>query len=58
MIFGNFNDLVIGQWGVLDILVDPYTGSNKGSVRVVAMQEVDVAVRHAASFAAIKDIVA
>ncbi len=58
MIFGNFNDLVIGQWGVLDILVDPYTGSNKGSVRVVAMQDVDVAVRNAASFAAIKDIVA
>lgn len=48
--FGNFSDLLIGMWGGLDLLVDPYTASTTGTVRVVAMQSVDVAVRHAVSF--------
>ena len=48
--FGNFSDLLIGMWGGLDILVDPYTASTTGTVRVVAMQSCDVAVRHAVSF--------
>jgi len=53
--FGNWSDLIIGQWGGLDVLVDPYTGSTSGTVRVVALQDVDVAVRHAESFAAMLD---
>ena len=53
--FGNWGDLIIGMWGVLDMLVDPYTGSTAGTVRVVALQDVDVAVRHAESFAAMLD---
>lgn len=50
MIFGNFNDLIIATWSGLDVLVDPYTNSQKGQVRVTAFHEVDVAVRHAQSF--------
>lgn len=53
--FGNWADLIIGLWGGLDILVDPYTGSTAGTVRVVALQDVDIAVRHAESFAAMLD---
>ena len=53
--FGNWADLLIGMWGGLDILVDPYTGSTAGTVRVVALQDVDVAVRHPESFAAMLD---
>lgn len=55
ILFGNWADLVIGLWGGLDLLVDPYTGSTSGTVRVVAFQSVDFAVRHAESFAAMKD---
>jgi len=55
IISGNWNDLIIGQWGALDLMVDPYTGSTSGTVRVVALQDVDVAVRHAVSFSAMKD---
>ena len=55
VLFGNFADLIIGQWGALDLMVDPYTNSTSGTVRVVALQDVDVAVRHAESFAAMKD---
>ena len=54
--FGNFNDLIIGEWGSLDISVDPYTNAAKGGTRIIGLYDVDVAVRHAESFAAIKDI--
>ena len=58
VIFGNFNDLLIGEWGVLEILPNPYgAGYNAGSVDIRAMATVDVAVRQAASFAAITDAV-
>lgn len=56
--FGNWADLVIGMWGGLDIMVDPYTASTTGTVRVVALQDVDVAVRHPESFAAMLDALA
>ena len=51
IIFGNFNDLIIGQWGVLDILVDPYTLGSSGGIRIRVMQDVDIAIRHSESFA-------
>jgi len=48
--FGNFADLIIGYFSGLDIMVDPYSNSTSGTVRVVAMQDVDIAVRHPESF--------
>ena len=51
-VFGNFNDLLVGMFGGLDIVVDPYSNSSSGTVRIVALQSVDVAVRHAVSFCA------
>ena len=53
--FGNFNDLIVGEWGSLDISVDPYTNAAKGGTRIIGLYDVDVAVRHAESFAAIQD---
>ena len=55
LFFGNFSDLLIGMYGGLDLTVDPYTNSTSGSVRLVALQTVDVAVRHAVSFAVNND---
>lgn len=55
ILFGNFADLIMGMWGGLDITVDPYSNSTSGTVRVVALQDVDLAVRHAESFAAMQD---
>lgn len=51
VLFGNFSDCLIGMWGGLDLTVDPYTNSKSGTVRIVALQSVDVAVRQAVSFA-------
>lgn len=56
LIFGNFADLMIGMFGGLDVLVDPFSGSTTGATRISMFQDVDVAVRHASSFAAILDI--
>lgn len=56
IIFGNWNDVLIGHWGVLDLLADPYTDMNKGAIRVRALMDVDVALRHPASFAAAQDV--
>ncbi len=55
--FGNFADLLIGMYGGLDITVDPYALSTSGGVRIVALQTVDVAVRHAVSFCVSNDTV-
>ncbi len=57
IIFGNFADLLIGMWGTLDLMVDPYSNSTSGTVRVVALQDVDVAVRYTESFATMVDAV-
>jgi HK97 family phage major capsid protein len=54
-IFGNFNDLVIGQWGGLDIVVDPYVNAINAIINVYVNSFWDVAVRHPESFAACKD---
>lgn len=60
LIYGNWSDLMLGFWSELDILVNPYesTAYARGGVQIRAVMSVDVAVRHAASFAAITDIVA
>lgn len=50
VIFGNFSDLIIGFWSGLDLTVDPYAGATSGTVRVIALQDVDIAVRNAVSF--------
>jgi len=55
IIFGNFDDLIIGQWGGLDLVVDPYTLATTGIVRVVANAYADVGVRNAESFSAMLD---
>jgi HK97 family phage major capsid protein/HK97 family phage prohead protease len=56
LIFGNWADLLIGEWGVLEVLPNPYgAGFNAGQVEIRAMQSVDIAVRHPASFAVMTD---
>lgn len=57
LIFGNWSDLLIGQWGGVDVIVDDATEASKGNVRIAAHSEWDIAVRHAEAFGAITDIV-
>lgn len=55
IIFGNWEDLMIGQWGGYDFVVDPYTRSKEALVTMVINSWWDIAVRHPESFAAMKD---
>lgn len=51
IVMGRFDDLVIGQFGnALDVLVDPYTKSKEGQVRIVINSYWDTAIRRATSF--------
>jgi len=57
LIFGNWQELLIGEWGVTEILVNPYdsTGFTTGDVSVRVFQTVDVGLRHPASFSVMSD---
>jgi HK97 family phage major capsid protein len=56
LIFGNFADLYIAQWGGVDLIVDPYTQATSGLIRIVINAYMDVQARHPQSFAAIQDL--
>ena len=49
-LFGDFSMMVMGMWSGLDLMVDPYAGATAGTVRVIAHQDLDVAVKQPASF--------
>lgn len=51
IIFGNWADFVIGQWGALDITVDPYTKATDSEVRLVINAFFDAKPRREGSFA-------
>lgn len=55
VLFGNFADHLIGMWGGLDVIVDTSTHSARGRVRIVMMQDVDMAVRRKQSFCVGRD---
>ena len=50
ILFGNFADFVVGQWGGIDITVDPFTVAKEGKVRLVVNSYWDAAPRRAVSF--------
>lgn len=50
VILGDFSQVLMGEWGGLELNVDPYTHSLKGRIRYVTFKTVDVAVRHPEAF--------
>lgn len=42
--YGDWSNLYIGQWGPIDLLIDPYTQATKGTVRIVVNAFFDYAV--------------
>lgn len=55
LVFGNWNDLLIGMWAGIEILPDPYTQAKNGIIRMHVKTFADVLVARAKSFAAMKD---
>jgi HK97 family phage major capsid protein len=58
MIYGNFNELALHQWGGVDLVLDPYTLAANAQVRIIANIWVDWCITRPTAFAVIKDLVA
>lgn len=50
MVFGDFSQVVIAEWGMLELAMNPYASFAAGITGIRAMQSVDVGVRQAAAF--------
>lgn len=50
MLFGDWQQLIIAEWGVLEVEVNPYANFQAGIVGVRAMVSVDIGVRNGAAF--------
>lgn len=48
--FGNWNDLVVGMWGGLELTVDTAALAKSGGVRLIVFQDVDFVLRRVESF--------
>jgi HK97 family phage major capsid protein/HK97 family phage prohead protease len=55
--FGAWSELLVGEWGVLEIVPNPYAAEayKSGGVMLRALQSIDLGVRHAASFSVMSD---
>lgn len=49
-VFGDFRNILIGEWGGIELNVDPYTNSLKGKTRYIIFKTCDIAIRHPSSF--------
>lgn len=58
LLFGNWQDLLIGLWGGIDITVNPYVKDIEGLVRITGDVYYDTAIRRPESFAAMVDALA
>lgn len=52
IVVGNFADYVIGQWGSIDLTVDPYSQATNGKVRLVVNAYFDAKPRRSEAFVA------
>ncbi|MFN4115223.1 MAG: phage major capsid protein, partial [Inhella sp.] len=50
MVFGDFSQVVIGEWGFLEIGLNPYANFTAAISGIRAIQTVDIAIRQAAAF--------
>ena len=50
MLFGDWSQVVVAEWGVLEIEVNPYANFQAGIIGIRAMVSVDVGLRYAAAF--------
>ena len=51
MLFGDWQEVVVGEWGVLEVEVNPYANFQAGIIGVRAMYSLDVGVRRPFAFA-------
>lgn len=57
LVFGNWADAIIAQWGPIEIVTDPYSAGDTSEIILRAYSFWDILVKRAESFAAITDMV-
>jgi hypothetical protein len=50
MFFGDFSQVLVGEWGSLELQVNPFIKDVEGLIRIVGRQAVDIGVRHGGAF--------
>jgi HK97 family phage major capsid protein len=50
MVHGDWSQIMLAEWGVLQLEADPFTDFRAGRIGLRAIWSIDVGVRHAASF--------
>jgi len=50
MMFGDFSQLVLADWGAVEVIYDPYTQAGSGAIVLTMRSLHDIAVRHIAAF--------
>jgi len=55
IVFGNWRELIMGEFGAIEIITDPYRLKKQAMIEVTSWMFLDFAVRHPASFSAMKD---
>lgn len=50
IVYGNWGDVIIAEWGMMEILMNPYIKDIDGLVRLTAFHAFDTGIRHAQSF--------
>jgi len=58
MLFGDWQELIMAEWGMLEVEVNPYDGFAAGIIGVRAMYSMDVGVRRPAAFSVASGVVA
>ena len=57
MVYGIWSELLVGEWGAIEVLANPYTLAARGLVKVTSFYLADVAPRHPESFCTSKGLV-
>lgn len=56
MLFGAFSEVIVGEWGVLELEVNPFANFQAGIIGVRAIETLDIGVRYPTAFSAASSI--
>lgn len=55
IIFGDWSGVLIGEWGAMEVMADPFTKLGQAMVRIVGWAMIDTNVRYIQSYSVVKD---
>lgn len=52
LIFGDWSEVLVSEWGPVEIVVNPYSQFQKALVGIRAIADIDIGIKHAGAFSA------